>query len=134
MDTNPTSFALDPGDGESFWGFGSLWTLKASAEQTGGRVSVIEEVSPRVAVTPLHVHREDDETFYLLEGEITFYLEDERPIPAQAGSFVHVSGGAPRLPGAFGDRKVPPHHDPPARTLLPRGLWRPCSLTEPSTG
>ena len=39
MATNPTSFALGPEDGEAFWGFGSLWTVKASAEQTGGRVS-----------------------------------------------------------------------------------------------
>ncbi len=99
MDPNPTSFALGPGDGEAFWGFGSLWTVEATAEQTGGRVSVIEEVSPRGAVTPLHVHRDDDETFYVLEGEITFYLEDDRPIPAQAGSLVHVSGGCPTPSG-----------------------------------
>ena len=94
MNTNPASFALGPGDGEAFWGFGSLWTVKASAEQTGGGFSFIEEVSPRGAATPLHVHREDDETFYVVEGEITFYLGDDRPIPASAGSFVHVPGGA----------------------------------------
>jgi quercetin dioxygenase-like cupin family protein len=89
MDTNPTSFALGPGDGEAF---------RASAEQTGGRVSVIEEVSLRGAATPLHVHREDDETFYVLEGEITFYLEDDplRRRPARSCTFL---GGRPTPSG-----------------------------------
>jgi quercetin dioxygenase-like cupin family protein len=33
---------------------------------------------------PLHVHPTDDESFYILEGEMTFYLEDGQPIPASA--------------------------------------------------
>jgi quercetin dioxygenase-like cupin family protein len=94
MSTNKTAYALGSEEGEAFWGFGSLWTIKASAEQTGGRFSLIEELAPGGAGTPLHVHREDDETFYVLEGELTFYLEDDQPIPASAGSFVHVPGGA----------------------------------------
>ena len=95
MNTNPVApYALGPEDGEAFWGFGSLWTVKASAEQTGGRFAFIEEVSPAGAGTPLHRHPEDDETFYVLEGKLTFYFEDDQPIVASAGSFVHVPGGA----------------------------------------
>jgi quercetin dioxygenase-like cupin family protein len=94
MNTTETAYALGPEEGEALWGLGSLWTIKASAEQTGGRFSFIEELAPRGAATPLHVHREDDETFYVLEGEITFYLDDDQPIPATVGSFVHVPGGA----------------------------------------
>ncbi len=67
--------------------------LKVTAEQTGGRFSLIEEVAPRGEGTPLHVHREDDETFYVLEGELTFYLDSGQPMPAPAGSFVHIPGG-----------------------------------------
>ena len=94
MNTNPTPYVLGPEEGEAFWGFGALWTPKATAEQTGGRFSMIEEVAPRGEGTPLHVHREDDETFYVLEGELTFYLnEGGQPIPASAGSFVHIPGG-----------------------------------------
>ena len=93
MNTKLTSYALDPEEGEAFWGFGSLWTVKASAEQTGGRFAFIEELAPRGTGTPLHRHPEDDETFYVLEGDLTFFLEDDRPIPASAGSFVHVPGG-----------------------------------------
>ena len=93
MNTNPTPYVLGPEEGEAFWGFGALWTPKATSEQTGGRFSMIEEVAPRGEGTPLHVHREDDETFYVLEGELTFYLDDDQPIPASAGSFVHIPGG-----------------------------------------
>ena len=68
---NPTPYVLGPEDGEAFWGLdNSLWSLKATAEQTGGRFSLIEEVAPRGEGTPLHVHREDDETFYVLEGSL----------------------------------------------------------------
>jgi quercetin dioxygenase-like cupin family protein len=94
VNTNPTPYVLGPEDGEAFWGLdNSLWSLKATAEQTGGRFSLIEEIAPRGEGTPLHVHREDDETFYVLEGELTFYLDNEQPIPASAGSFVHIPGG-----------------------------------------
>lgn len=94
MNTNLAPYVLGSEDGEAFWGFGSLWTVKASAEQTGGRFALIEELAPRGAATPLHRHPEDDETFYILEGEITFHLGDDPPVTATAGSFVHVPGGA----------------------------------------
>ena len=93
MNTDLIPYALGPEDGEAFWGFGSLWTIKASAERTSGRLSLIHLLSPRGVATPLHVHREDDETFYVIEGELAFYIEDGEPILASAGSFVHVPGG-----------------------------------------
>ncbi len=93
MDTNPLGYALGYEDGEALWFFGTLATFKATAEQTGGQYSLIEQVAPRGVATPLHVQPEDHESFYVLEGELTFYLEDGQPIPASAGSFVHISKG-----------------------------------------
>jgi quercetin dioxygenase-like cupin family protein len=50
--------------------------LLRSAE-TGGHVSVIESVSSAgFAGPPLHTH-DFDEAFYVIEGELTFQLEDE---------------------------------------------------------
>ena len=46
MNTNPTTHVVGPQEGEAFWGFGALWTPKATAEQTGGRFSMIEETAP----------------------------------------------------------------------------------------
>ena len=42
---------------------------------------------------PLHLHREDMESFYVLEGEITLYIGDQPGVRASAGSFAHVPGG-----------------------------------------
>jgi quercetin dioxygenase-like cupin family protein len=94
-DDHPAPYALGPEEGEALWGAdGSLWTLKASAEKTGGPFSLIEEVGRLGEGTPLHRHAEDDEAFYVLEGEMTFHFEDGLPVPATAGSFVHIPAGA----------------------------------------
>jgi quercetin dioxygenase-like cupin family protein len=94
MDTNLTPYALGSEDGEALWFFGTLAIFKATAEQTGGQFSLVEQLAPRGMARPLHVHREDDESFYVLEGELTVYLEDSaRPIPVSAGEFVHIPGG-----------------------------------------
>jgi quercetin dioxygenase-like cupin family protein len=94
MNTNPTAYALGSEDGEALWFFGTLIIFKATAEQTGGRFSLVEQLAPRGMATPLNVHREDDESFYVLEGEITVYLEDSaQPTPVSAGEFVHIPGG-----------------------------------------
>jgi hypothetical protein len=42
--------------------------IHADAASTGGALSVIEEVPP-LADRPLHVHTDEDELFYTLEGE-----------------------------------------------------------------
>jgi mannose-6-phosphate isomerase-like protein (cupin superfamily) len=67
-------------------------TLKAAAAQTAGAYSM-EDLAPRGSGTPLHRHREDDEEFYILAGDLTFYLGNDQPIQASAGSFVHIPGG-----------------------------------------
>jgi quercetin dioxygenase-like cupin family protein len=95
MTTDPAPYALGPEQGEALWGIdGALTTIKASAEHTNGRFSLVEEIGQLSEGTPLHRHPKDDETFYVLEGEMTFYLDDGDPIPASAGSFVHIPGGA----------------------------------------
>jgi mannose-6-phosphate isomerase-like protein (cupin superfamily) len=42
--------------------------VRASAQSTGGALSLFEELPPMVD-TPRHVHSLDDELFYVLEGE-----------------------------------------------------------------
>lgn len=93
MDTNRTPLALGPAEGEALWCVGALTTVKATGEQTGGAYSLIEDLASKGAGTPLHRHQEDDEAFYVLEGELTFYLGNEEPIHAGAGTFVHIPGG-----------------------------------------
>jgi mannose-6-phosphate isomerase-like protein (cupin superfamily) len=77
-----------PGQGEALWAFGTLATIKASAEMTDGRVCVIEHLAPQGVGSPLHVHHREDEWFYVIEGKLTFWV-DGRTIEAAAGSFVY---------------------------------------------
>jgi quercetin dioxygenase-like cupin family protein len=57
--------------------FGELTIgITATAESTGGAMSVIEELPP-LADTPLHVHANEAELFYPLEGEHVIQLGDE---------------------------------------------------------
>jgi quercetin dioxygenase-like cupin family protein len=80
--------ALAPDEGDALWAFGFLATLKASGETTDGRVAVIEHLGPRGAGSPLHVHHREDEWFYVLDGELTFWVGGE-VVSASAGSFVY---------------------------------------------
>ena len=65
------------GDGEALWFLGILATIKSSAATTDGRVAVIEHLAPQGSGSPLHVHRREDEWFYVLEGELTFWVGGE---------------------------------------------------------
>ena len=78
---------------EALWCVGALTTVKAAAEQTAGTYSLIEDLAPKGSGPPLHRRREDDEAFYVLDGELTFYLGNDEPNRAFAGSFVHIPGG-----------------------------------------
>jgi mannose-6-phosphate isomerase-like protein (cupin superfamily) len=81
-------------EGKSFWFLGTLMTLKASAETTHGAFSLIEQIAPVGFAPPRHVHHAEDEAFYILEGEVTFFA-DERTISASAGSYVYLPRDVP---------------------------------------
>jgi mannose-6-phosphate isomerase-like protein (cupin superfamily) len=92
-------FSLEPGEGEAWWWMGGLATVKATAEQTGGQYTLVEILVPEFPMEEslLHVHHFEDEGFYILEGEMTFYVGDET-IKARPGSFLF---GPKDVPHAF---------------------------------
>ena len=81
-----------PGEGESVWVVGDLIEVRLSAEDTGGAYSMVEETSPPGGGPPPHLHRDEDEAFCVLEGEVAFLLGGGT-IPAGAGTCVHVPKG-----------------------------------------
>ena len=83
---NPIALRQD--EGEALWFLGVLATIKAASEMTSGRVAVIEHLAPEGAGSPLHVHHREDEWFYIIEGNLTFWVGG-RTIEASAGSFVY---------------------------------------------
>ena len=80
--------ALKRNEGEALWFMGVLATIKSSAKTTDGKVAVIEHLAPLGSGSPLHVHRREDEWFYVMEGELAFWVGGEI-IKAPAGSFVY---------------------------------------------
>ena len=92
--TQTGQIVLDSGEGEALWFNNDLLTIKATGAQTDGAFLVIEELARRGKVTPLHDHPDEEETFYVLEGELLFHLDgSDRSVGA--GGFVSVPRGIP---------------------------------------
>jgi mannose-6-phosphate isomerase-like protein (cupin superfamily) len=95
MATQPSTAPQSPtAFGQPRWFFGMLAEVKASAADTGGQYTLLEITAPAGLETPLHVHYNEDEGFYVLEGTVTVRVGDET---------VQLSAGQ----HAFGPRDVP---------------------------
>lgn len=66
----------------------------ATGNTTSGQFCLVEETSKRGEAVPLHRHEKDVESFYVLEEEITFYIDDQAGIRSGPGAFLHVPAGA----------------------------------------
>ena len=64
--------------------------LPASA--SGGEISIFESLSPPRSGPPRHVHAREDETFHVLSGEVTFWLEGALTSLGPGGA-IHVPRG-----------------------------------------
>lgn len=81
-----------PGQGRSIWHLDTLFTFKALAADTGGRLAAWEQVLPHRSSPPVHVHRTDDEAWFVLDGTVTFQVADST-WTAEAGTFVWAPRG-----------------------------------------
>lgn len=79
----------------AYWLFADLAIVHLSGDQTGGRFSLIEWLMPPDDMTPLHVHRRDSQTIYVLEGEVTSYLPGSSRV-CGPGEFIHHPAGVPQ--------------------------------------
>ena len=67
------------GEGEQLWfAGGGVFTFKANAEETNGAFSLFEDNVVRGKTTPMHVHPDQDETIYLLEGELLVDIDGDQ--------------------------------------------------------
>jgi quercetin dioxygenase-like cupin family protein len=80
--------------GGSFWMAGDRATIRLTGEETEGRLAVVEIFVVAGGGPPPHVHLREDETLVVLEGEVAFYLGEDRVL-ARAGDLVHVPRGSP---------------------------------------
>jgi mannose-6-phosphate isomerase-like protein (cupin superfamily) len=84
---------VPPAGGERTWHLDTLWTWKVPSTVTGGAFSLAEQLLPRGSAPPVHRHTREDEAWMVLDGEMTFVLDDE-PHSAGPGTCVFGPRGA----------------------------------------
>lgn len=94
--------------GEMIWTLNTWMRYLATAEDTGGQLAVLEQRFSPAGDPPRHVHANEDEAVYLLEGELAATIGDNAPLTAGPGDLV------------FLPRRIP--HSLHARTPYVRGL------------
>ena len=113
--TQDTPYSRRLGGEESYWTMGYLITWLAEGKDTDGRYSLAEVVARRGTEPPPHAHANEDEAYYLLEGEMTFRVGG-KSIEAGPGDHVWLPRGVQHAPVA---------KTPEVRTLVlitPAGL------------
>jgi quercetin dioxygenase-like cupin family protein len=158
--TTDTSAALPPIPGSAlllrnvdnapaYWMLDILWIVLADGSATGGRHSMMEQLMPRGSGPPPHKHTWSDETFYILDGDITFLVGEEIK-NARKGDFLmvprntlhafRVDSDTARILNGFTpasmealiveiakpatERVLPPKGPPPSITMTPKQLAR----------
>jgi len=66
----------------------------ATGEDTNGKYAMWEAIVPPGGGPPPHIHSREEESFYILEGEITFQINDQQLL-AKAGMFANMPVGTP---------------------------------------
>ena len=101
-----TVYALGKEEGPAVWFLNTLTIVKATASQTGGAFGLIEQFAPVGAGSPYHVHRAEEESFYILEGELEFFSGGRRFVGGP-GAYVFLARDIPhgfRVVGASAAR------------------------------
>jgi len=115
----PRTVVLGPGEGETLVNaVGGSVTFKARTSDTGGSMAVLETTVPPGEGPPLHLHANEDEVIYVLEGDLQFRAGADLH-PAPSGAFVFIPRGLHHTWRNVGDG--------PARLLIvftPSGMER----------
>ena len=92
MSGSTKAYLYQPGEGELRWMGETSTYFLATGALTGETLALVDERAVGGESVPLHKH-DDVESFYVIEGEISFYLGDQPGVRAGPGAFVHIPGG-----------------------------------------
>jgi quercetin dioxygenase-like cupin family protein len=110
--------ALDVGSAPTYSLVGDVYAILLDGSDTGGAFSLVHAIVPPGGGPPFHTHSREDETFYILEGEITVF-RDGREFVGGPGTAVHLERGV--------EHRFQNCSDKPARMLIhvaPSGFER----------
>jgi quercetin dioxygenase-like cupin family protein len=82
-----------PHEGRTIAVVGDLYRFLATGDETDGKYAMIEAIVPPGGGPPPHTHSREEESFYVLEGEITFTVGDKQFV-ANAGTFANMPIGS----------------------------------------
>ncbi|MGZ5296801.1 MAG: quercetin 2,3-dioxygenase [Actinomycetota bacterium] len=82
------------GEREALWILGGLYTFRALGAETGDAYTLVEVLGPTGLAVPLHLHEREAEGFYVIDGEVTFVIGDER-IDGTVGDFAFAPVAVP---------------------------------------
>ena len=77
--------SLDASEGDAFCFLNNLEIVKATTASTGGAFSVTYQLTPSGHATPYHLHHEEDEAFYVIDGEFTFICDGKKTVLGPGG-------------------------------------------------
>lgn len=80
------------GDGQNLNVLGDNQFVKLSGDDTGGAYTLVEQVNAVGTGIPLHVHNNEEETFFIIQGTYEFQIKG-RSVMAPAGTTVHLPRG-----------------------------------------
>ena len=81
-----------PGEGRTIGVVGDVYRFLATSEDTNGKYAMWEAIVPPGGGPPPHIHSREEESFFILEGEITFQINDQQLV-AKAGMFANMPIG-----------------------------------------
>lgn len=84
--------AAAPAGDTVIWLWGDQMVIKAHGAETGGAYAVLEYTALPGHGAGRHVHQNEEETFYILEGALTFQF-DEETVRATVGQLVRIARG-----------------------------------------
>jgi quercetin dioxygenase-like cupin family protein len=87
-------YALASGEGDGLWFFNGLMTVKAGGPDTNNAFTLIEAECPAGFGPPPHIHHDEEEGFYVLEGELSITC-GEQTWNASPGAFALLPRGIP---------------------------------------
>ena len=94
MLANLRPHSLSKEEGDAYWFLNGLATIKATTESTGGSFALVHQISPPGHGTPYHLHHAEDEAFYVLDGESTFFCEGKKTV-LSPGGYIFMPHGIP---------------------------------------
>ena len=79
---------------DALWFTTARLTIHLSQKDNADGLTLIEHHMVEGFAVPLHVHRDEDESFYIMQGEVRMQIDDQvRRL--KAGDALTVSGGTP---------------------------------------